>query len=238
MHPVLSPGPSRLVQTWSMVLEVHDFGGQRSSVFTMSYSSRRHGSTVALILGAGLIPEPNYFYCNETSLPTGVWGAIVSPLLASQPPQLLWLPQIPELTSALSLCLSCLLLCRCVGSSCSWSSTSTLPQDHPPRSSLRTSTPPPMWGRLKPGSLWLKTRPCHLRSSMSGLTLKKKLKKLYLETKLLHNSQGGRHPVSSALWGGYFGPWQEAGYKNLRKFYVPNTQANHGPLGQLDSFHF
>lgn len=41
---------------------------------------------------------------------------------------------------------------------------------------------------------------------MSGLTLKKKLKKLYLETKLLHNSQGGRHPVSSALWGGYFWP--------------------------------
>lgn len=116
---------------------------------------------------------------------------------------------------------------------------------HPP--SLRTPPhappsgpppPPPMWGRLKSGSLWLKTRPCHLRSSMSGLTLKKKLKKLYLETKLLHNSQGGRHPVSSALWGGHFGPWQEAGYKNLRKFYVPNTQVNHGPLGQLDSFHF
>lgn len=76
LHPVFSPGPSRLVQTWSMVLEVHDFGGQRSSVFTMSYSSRRHGSTVALILGAFFPRSWTEFFLLQWNISTnrGVGG--------------------------------------------------------------------------------------------------------------------------------------------------------------------
>lgn len=63
---------------------------QSTSIFTWA---KVHGDwgTVALILGVGLIPGPNSFYCNGPSLATGCGGQSSNLRSFSQLPQLLWL---------------------------------------------------------------------------------------------------------------------------------------------------
>lgn len=73
---------------------------------------------------------------------------------------------------------------------------------------------------------------------MSGLTLKETLKTLYLETKPLHNSQGGRYQSAVHSGADTFGHDRRQGTKISEGSMYQIHRVTRRPLGELDSFHF